>query len=181
MFKDLTKRMQKTVREWSAVLPRKKFKDAVHSLFLEQRNDKDGTDYFTWHKTPKIQKDFEKFFSTLMRGKTKYYHISTDCDDRFFVTGTLHKGGRSRSSVVFEYLAVNEDGHIVHNYSGTSYNGFGRVENSIQQELVIDVNTETVLEFNDSEHRDEGSGMHNLSKEFMDDVLDKEAPKKKTI
>jgi hypothetical protein len=67
----------------------------------------------------------------------------------------------SRSSVEFDSYKIDEDGRLVYNYSGTAYHGFGSVDNTVQQELVINLEKMCIERFEDSTRqyhsRDSGS------------------------
>ncbi len=178
--------LRKTIPQWACELPLKDFKKSLLNLFVESHNEIHGTDYFTWKETKDIQEDFEWYVKRMIEeeegGKetVKEYH---DGKDRFFYYPEIHRffnlkkfkmQSTSRSSHKTEKYDVDEEGMLVYSYSGTAYHGFGSVDDSVQQELIMDKDKMIVVDYTDStdEYDQRSSGFHKIKTKFIDEWVD---------
>lgn len=145
---EVMNKIQKTVKEWSKDISSAHFNECVTNLFLERFNYKEGSDYFAWTSNEKIQKDFEIFVKNILKNQEKFF--LNKYDSRFFTLKKFNMKSTSRSSMEFDYCNINEEGQLVYNYCGASYHGFGHVDNSVQQKMIIDVEKKNVEYYLDS-------------------------------
>ncbi len=178
--------LKKTVPQWACELPLKDFKKALLNLFIESYNNRHGKDYFTWGSTDDIQDDFEWYVKKMIEegdehqetieeyhnGENMFYYLPDI--HRFFYLKTFRMSSTSRSSHKTEKYDVNKNGMLVYSYSGTAYHGFGSVDDSVQQELIMDIDKMIVVDYTDStdEYSPRDSGIHKIKTKFLDGWVD---------
>jgi hypothetical protein len=163
---------KKSIPSWAASMDINEFKKSIQHLFTETANKRGGTDYFTWGKTENINLSFQDFVKKALKDKeATYFHDPRA--NRFFKLKRFHMRCTSRSSAEMEYYTVNKQGHLVYNYSGTAYHGFGSVDDSVQQVLVIDLDKMVVTDYTDSkrQYHSRSSGIHRLDTDFIDKLV----------
>jgi len=163
--------MQKTVKEWSKDISFAHFNESITNLFAETFNQREGTDYFAWTSNEEIQKDFEIFVKKILKNKEKLF--LNKYDSRFFTLKKFNMKSTSRSSIEFDYCSINDKGQLVYKYCGTSYHGFGHVDNTVQQEMIIDVEKKNVDYYLDStkQHHAHDIGCIKLKDSFIKKLI----------
>lgn len=183
---------RKNIFTWAAILPLDEFKVSIKNLFAESYNKKHGTNHFAWNKTETIQDNFEWYMKRIMEGSCEVenkfdediekYHKNLENDDKFFYYKPLNrffnlKKSKSRcttrSTHMTEKYSVNDKGQVVYSYSGTSYHGFGSVDNTVQQELILDMDNMRVVNYTDStdKYSPRYCG-HDINTDFIDGWVD---------
>lgn len=192
-IKSIIKEIRKPIIEWATILPSKDFKDALENLYVESHSRCHGTDYFTWGDTKSIQDKFERYVKMIIEGdceiKGKFndellrYHKNNEGDDkffyyeplsRFFNLKTFKSRFTTRSTHKTEKYFINKNAEIVYTYSGTAYHGFGSVDDSVQQELIIDMDKMSVIDYIDStdKYSPRNSYGHKINTDFIDGWID---------
>ena len=183
------KGVRKPITEWAATLPAEEFKEALRNLYVESHRHQHGRDYFTWGETKSIQSTFEWYVKMIMEGDCEEegklhenlvrYHKNFENDDKFFYYKGLNRFFNlkrfkshctTRSTHKTESHTINKDGKLVYSYSGTAYHGFGSVDDSVQQELIIDMEKMSVYSYTDStdKYDPRSSGIHTINTDFID-------------
>jgi len=193
LIQSVMKSVRKPITEWAATLPAEEFKVSLRNLYVESHRRHHGTDYFTWQSTEYIQEKFEWYVKAIMEGdceqegklneKLVRYHKNFENDDKFFYYKSLNRFFNlkrfkslctTRSTHKTESHTINKNGKLVYSYSGTAYHGFGSVDDSVQQELIIDMDKMSVYSYTDStdKYDPRSSGGHTINTDFIDGWID---------
>ena len=162
---------RKNLSEWAAKLPAEEFGLAMQNMFVESSKRRGGTNYFTWNETESIQRDFENYVKQALTDKDskKFRYFYYKPYQRLFNLKTFKMLCTSRSSMVTEKYDIDDKGNLVYDYSGTAYHGFGSVDNSVQQQLVLNLQDLSVVHYTDSTDKyfQRSTGGHSLDTEFI--------------
>lgn len=108
-----------------------------------------GRDYFTWTEQDKIQKDFQKFVRDELKNKIQYLFCKGKIINKQSVK-VIWTVRRVEENTTYKF---NGKGHLIYHYSGTTYNGFNRVQHTLTQTITIDIDNLEIIDVNDSEER----------------------------
>ncbi len=172
-IKSISDDLQKTILQWSEIIPIEDFSKAILAMYGEFTHKKHGRDFFTWNQTPYIQTHFEQFMQDALKSEDKFWYKPGYCS-RFFVLKKYKPNGRNRSSIKTESWVIDEN-MLTYTYSGTAYDGFGNSMDSVQQKLVIDLEKNEVTSYDDSTVISyfDGTQHHHINTNFINKLIKK--------
>ncbi len=133
---------QKTIKEWSKVTDRNKFKQAIYSVI----HIKLLTQYGAKNFPNNIQKQFESEVKSMFKSSDRYFYY--DEIPQFIQLLKAQPNSRTRKFDQTIVVDVNDGLLFEYHYVGTAYHGYGSIQNHVEQELIIDITTMTLVDYN---------------------------------
>lgn len=141
----------KELLEWVQFdLKEDELKEALLNFFAEYELLYHGLKNFDYN-VETLQPRLEKFLEEEFKKNEKYLYSSYY--KRFFNLREVRWMTTSRSKNIIKKYSINSDGHLVYEYNGTTFHGFGSIDDNVSYELIVDMDNKTIVGINDSTHK----------------------------
>lgn len=142
--------------------------DVVSILTNKFINDKcfyGGTDYFTYQPKNVIQQGFQEYVKDLIKSDDKFMVFR----NQEIYLSEIYEIPSTRNIIENKTFSFNENGNLVYTYTGTSLNGFNRIEKTIAYDMIIDIDKMKIIDYTAA--RRNGRANPDLNYDFLNDII----------
>ena len=148
MCKKVIKECYLPLSEWIQFeLSEDELRETLLNFFAEHELLYHGLKNFT-NTVEALQPRLEAFLIKELRKNKKFLY--SPYYKRLFKLKKVEYKSTSRSKNIIEKYSIDEDGHLVYEYNGTTFHGFGSIDDNVTYELVIDIDNNKVVSVDDS-------------------------------
>jgi len=151
MCKKVIKECYLSLSEWIQFkLSEDELRETLLNFFAEHELLYHGLKNFT-NTVEELQPRLETFLIKELRKNKKFLY--SPYYKRLFKLKKADYKSTSRSKNIMEKYSIDEDNHLVYEYNGTTFHGFGDIDDNVSYELVIDIDNNRVVSVDDSTHK----------------------------